>query len=49
MVARWLEKFGQFNLDIKHRAGTKIPHAVFLSRINTEDAFANAIAMDSFC
>ena len=46
MVAIWIEKLGQFNSDIKHRAGKKIPH----SRINTEDeeqtAFVNAIALD---
>ena len=51
MVARWIQKFGLFNFDIKHRAGKKIPHADFLSRINTEDneqiAFINAIAMDA--
>ena len=50
MVARWIEKLGQFNFDIKHRAGKKIPHADCLSRINTEDeeqkAFVNAIALD---
>ena len=51
MVARWIEKFGQFNFDIKHRAGKKIkPHADCLSRINTEDeeqtSFVNAIALD---
>ena len=37
MVARWIEKLGQFNFDIKQRAGKKIPHADRLSRINTED------------
>ena len=50
MVARWIEKLGQFNFDIKHRAGKKIPHADCLSRINTEDeeqtAFVNTIALD---
>ena len=50
MVARWIEKLAQFNFDIKHRAGKKIPHADCLSRINTEDeertAFVNAIALD---
>ena len=50
MVARWIEKLGPFNFDIKHRAGKKIPHADCLSRINTEDeeqtAFVNAIALD---
>ena len=50
MVARWIEKLGQFNFDIKHRAGKEIPHAECLSRINTEDeeqtAFVNAIALD---
>ena len=37
MAARWIEKLGQFNFDIKHRAGKRIPHADCLSRINTED------------
>ena len=50
MVARWIEKLGQFNFDIEHRVGKKIPHADCLSRINTEDeeqtAFVNAIALD---
>ena len=50
MVARWIEKIGQFNFDTKHRAGKNIPHADCLSRKNTEDeeqtAFANAIALD---
>ena len=50
MVARWIEKLGQFNFDIKHRARKKIPHADCLLRINTEDeeqtAFVNAIALD---
>ena len=50
MVARWIEKLGQFNFDIKHRAGKKIPHADCLSRINKEDeeqtAFVNAMALD---
>ena len=49
MVARWIEKLGQFNFDIKHRAGKKILHADCLSRINTEDeeqtAFVNAFAL----
>ena len=51
MVARWIKQLGQFNFDIKHREGTKIPHADCLSRINTEDdeqtAFVNAIAMNA--
>ena len=51
MVARWMEKIGQFNFDIKHRAGKKIPHADFLSRINTkadeQRAFLNAMVMDA--
>ena len=50
VVIRWIEKLGQFNFGIKHRAGKKIPHADCLSRINTEDkeqtAFVNAIALD---
>ena len=51
MVARWIEKLGQFNFDIKHRAGKKIPHADCLSRINTEDdeetAFISAISIEA--
>ena len=50
MVARRIVKLGQFNFDIKHRAGKKIQHADCLSRIDTEDeeqtAFVNAIALD---
>ena len=50
MVARWIEKLGQFNFDNKHRAGKKIPHADCLSHIKTEDeeqiAFVNANALD---
>ena len=48
MVARWIVKPGQFNFDIKHRAGKKIPHTDFLLRINTEEdeqTFVNAVAM----
>ena len=51
MVARWIEKIGQFNFDIKHRAGKKFAHSDCLSRRSTEDdeqtAFVNAIAMDA--
>ena len=51
VVARLIEKLGQYNFEIKHRAGKKIPHADCLSRINTEDdeqtAFVNAIAIDA--
>ena len=50
MVAKWIEKLGQFNFDFKHRAGKKIQHADCLSRIKTEDkeqtAFVNSIALD---
>ena len=50
MVARWIEKLGQFKLDIKHRVGKKIPHNDRLSRMNTEGeeqtAFVNAIALE---
>ena len=48
MSARCIEKLGQFNSDIKHRAGK---HADCLSPLNTEKdkltAFVNAIAMDA--
>ena len=51
MVARWIEKLGQFNFDINHRAGKKIPNDDCLWRINTEDEeqriFFNAIAMNA--
>ena len=50
LVSRWLEKLGQFNFDIKQRAGKKRPHADYLSRIITEDeeqtTLVNAIALD---
>ena len=35
MIARWLEKLGQFQFEIKHEAGKKIPHADCLSRVLT--------------
>ena len=48
MVARWIEKLGQFKFEVKHRAGKK-PNAHCLSRINTEydeqTALVNAFAM----
>ena len=51
MVARWIDEPGQFDFDINHRAGKKIPHADSLSRINIEDdeqtAFVNAIVIDA--
>ena len=51
MVSRWIEKLGQFNFDIKHREGNKIPHADCLSGIITEDdeqtGSVNAIAPDA--
>ena len=34
MVARWIEKLGQFNFEIKHRAGKSIPHADCLLRVS---------------
>ena len=38
MVARWIEKLGQFNFETKHRAGKSIPHADCLSQVSaTED------------
>ena len=33
LLARWLEKLGQFDFEIKHAAGKKIPHADLLSRL----------------
>ena len=48
MVARWREKLGQFNLDIRHRASTKIRYSDCLSRKNIEDektAFVKSIAI----
>ena len=51
MVARLIEKLGQYNFDVKHSAGKKIPHADCLSRINTEDdeqtASVNVFAIDA--
>ena len=50
MSARWIEKLGQTNFDIKRKAGKKIPNPECLSRINTEDdertAFVDAIEID---
>ena len=38
ILARWIEKLGQFDFEIKHEAGKKIPHADCLSRVpQTED------------
>ena len=38
LLARWIEKLGQFDFEIKHEAGQKIPHADCLSRVpQTED------------
>ena len=38
LLARWIEKLGQFDFEIKHKAGKKIPHADSLSRVlQTED------------
>ena len=37
-MARWIEKLGQFDFEIKHEAGKKIPHADCLTRVpQTED------------
>ena len=35
MIARCLEKLGQFQFEIKHEAGKKIPLADCLSRVPT--------------
>ena len=37
MIARWLEKLGQFDFTIKHSAGKDIPHADCLSRVQPEE------------
>ena len=38
LLARWIDKLGQFDFEIKHEAGKKIPHADCLSRVpQTED------------
>ena len=38
LLARWIEKPAQFDVEIKHEAGKKIPHADCLSRFpQTED------------
>ena len=33
LLARWIEKLGQFDFEIKHEAEKKIPHADCLSRV----------------
>ena len=33
MLARWIEKRGQFNFEIYHQTGKNIPHADCLSRV----------------
>ena len=33
MLARWIEKLGQFKFEIPHQAGKNIPHADCLSRV----------------
>ena len=33
MLARWIEKLGQFNFEIHYQAGKNIPHADCLSRV----------------
>ena len=33
MLARWIEKLGQFDYETKHEAGKNIPHADCLSRV----------------
>ena len=38
MVARWLEKLGQFNFEIGHNAEKDIPHVDFLSRVRTKES-----------
>ena len=41
-MARWIEKLEQFDFEIKHEAGKKIPHADCLSRVpQTEDKVKN--------
>ena len=38
LSARWIEKLGQFDFEVKHEAGKKIPHADCLSRVSqTQD------------
>ena len=38
LLTRWIEKLGQFDFEIKHEAGNRIPHADCLSRVpQTED------------
>ena len=42
LLARWIEKLGQFDFEIKHEARKKIPHADFLLRVpQTEDQVKN--------
>ena len=35
MLARWLKNLGQFQIEIKHEAGKKAPHANCLSKVPT--------------
>ena len=43
LLARWIEKLEQFDFEIKHEAGKKIPHADCLSRVpQTEDKVINS-------
>ena len=42
LLTRWIEKLGQFDFEIKHEAGKKIPHADCLSRVpQTEEKVKN--------
>ena len=37
LLARWIEKLGQFDFEIKHEAGKNIPHADCLSKVPQEE------------
>ena len=37
MIQSWPENLGKFNFEIGHNAGKVIPHAEFLSQVQTEE------------
>ena len=37
VIARWLEKLGQLNWEIRHNARKDTPHANCLSRVQTKE------------
>ena len=41
LLARWIEKLGQFDFEIKHEAVKKIPHAECLSRVPSVESLTD--------